>query len=581
VADAFDESFDYLGLLGLEAGQARSMGLPALSELLKRKRKEWTSQAINPLYQQQARADLGRAKALESLLKDPAAADAWLRFAELRQSQNRAEQQREILPLVRLAAGNSGRITEAQQQLLIKAAADRNIPAGVVNDALKQASLKVVPDPPRAELPSIPYDSPAMDASLYRQIHGHLRVLDKETLYEALELNRTAPPARIVAVAQALAARWSKVLPKTATVSAWEKTLQACQTYLKTDDLKARYDRAVYNARLDAFLEEADLRLAGGTPMRNDWTELVTAGVERYTLDNDTARRALAAKALSRGLSMTPPVQVTVKTEGQIRCPRCASWQPASREGCPQCGAPLHRKCRHPRCDTLLPADAKTCPSCQLTLSRGEVYRALWDLCVASLDAGLVKQALDTLSALERIAPHPELVTMRDRAVRQRELFARVRTAAADRRWSVVLADLPELSRLAPRATISGVPALDDVTRFVTQARERLHRLLSHPTPRERAAGLIDLATQWPDDPGILRAIRNTLDLIPVDTTDSRDLDDALALARAWATAAPADPSAARELERRNAAHSQSPEHPREADTANPLARMGLWPPRE
>ena len=33
------------------------------------------------------------------------------------------------------------------------------------------------------------------------------------------------------------------------------------------------------------------------------------------------------------------------------------------------------------------------------------------------------------------------------------------------------------------------------------------------PTPRERSAGLADLATQWPDDPGLLRAIRSTLAL--------------------------------------------------------------------
>jgi hypothetical protein len=578
VADPFDESFDYLGLLGVEAEQARSMGVAALQELLKRKRKEWTAQAINPLYQQRARADMGRAKELESLLKDPAAAEAWLRYAEVRQTQSRAAQQVELLPLLRLAAGDSGRITSSQRELLVKAAADRGIPAGVLNDALRQAGLKIVADPPKAELPTVPYETPAMDTALYRQIHGHLKVLDKETLYDAVELNRAAPPARIVAVAQTLAARWSKVLPKTAEVSAWEKSLQSCQTYLKTDELKARYDRAVHNARLDAFLEEAELRLARGATTRDDWTELVTAGVECYGLSGETARRALAHKALSRGLSMSPPVQVTVKTEGQVRCPRCASWQPATREGCPKCGAPLRRKCRHPRCETLLPADAKVCPSCGLSVSRGDVYRALWDLCAASLEAGLVKQSLDTLAALERIAPHAEFAVMRERAVRQRELFARVRAAAADRRWSAVLVDLPELSRLAPRAVVSGVPSLEDTTRFVAQARERLQRLMALPTPRERSAGLADLATQWPDDPGLLRAIRSTLALFDesgfngdgskAEGGDPRDVDDALLLARAWAAAAPDDPAAGKELDRREEARRALLERLREVDAA-------------
>ena len=54
--DRFDPSFDYLELLELEPAEASRLGPKGLRDRIRQKKKEWTAQEVNPLYQQSARA---------------------------------------------------------------------------------------------------------------------------------------------------------------------------------------------------------------------------------------------------------------------------------------------------------------------------------------------------------------------------------------------------------------------------------------------------------------------------------------------------------------------------------------------
>ena len=72
----FDVDFDYLQLMGIEPSDALR-NAPTLPEQVKAKKKLWTSQALNPLYQQAARSNLERAREFEELLKEPPALAAY------------------------------------------------------------------------------------------------------------------------------------------------------------------------------------------------------------------------------------------------------------------------------------------------------------------------------------------------------------------------------------------------------------------------------------------------------------------------------------------------------------------------
>jgi hypothetical protein len=52
IMPSFDASIDYLELLGLDLSDGTRFGAEQLKQAIREKRKEWTAQAVNPLYQQ-------------------------------------------------------------------------------------------------------------------------------------------------------------------------------------------------------------------------------------------------------------------------------------------------------------------------------------------------------------------------------------------------------------------------------------------------------------------------------------------------------------------------------------------------
>ncbi len=568
---SFDESFDYLSLVGLDVGQARVMGTAGLAEVLKRKRKEWTSQAINPLYQQQARANLERAKQFEALLKEPGAATAWMQFAEQQQLVARQQKQAEFLPLILFAAGSSLTLTTTQRELLVKSGGQRGLPESVVDQMIQQASLPIVPTPAAATGPTLPYEQPAMEPALFQQIQAQLQILGRGSFYELLEVVQSTSPARLVAIAQPLHAKWGRMLPKTAEVTAWEKSLQSCLTYLKSVDLKERYDRALANARIDRFLERVDLQLARGEITREVWTQLVTLGVEQFGLAADVSERCVRARSVSRGLLPGANISVTVQLAGQVLCGRCHRYSNPKSTGCTHCGAGLKVRCQHPKCGAVLPADAKVCPTCHLATARGGQYRALWTLAESLLDAGLAAPALDAIASLERLAPGDGLAAMTARATQQRVLAAEIREAAAAKKWTAARERLPELLRLAPRMAIAGVPSLEDVTRFITQARERIQRL-TEAAPVVRIKGLLEIAVQWQDDRDLEAAILATLDELEATGESEAAIDACVELTRKQ----PGRGGWTQRLAKLRGAGLAGA-----GGNANPLKRHGVWPPGE
>src|SRR3954470_11606058 len=103
----FDANFDYLLLLGVEPAQV--LRAPAsLAETIRTRRKEWTGQVHNPLYQQAARSSLERTREFEALLKEPDALAAYVNGIQQRRAAARAGQKETVALLVLAAAAGKG-----------------------------------------------------------------------------------------------------------------------------------------------------------------------------------------------------------------------------------------------------------------------------------------------------------------------------------------------------------------------------------------------------------------------------------------------------------------------------------------
>lgn len=509
---AFDESFDYLTMLGLNPA-TMPLDPAGLGEVVKRRKKEWTAQAINPLYQQEARSNLEKARQFEQLARDPAALEAYVKYLREVQAANRQQQEQEIGALVALAAAGTGatrpgsraggeqkrELTVAQRELILKEAETRRIPADVVDSVIRAQGLTVAEGPAAATAARLPYKQPALDRTLLMQINNSLRVLGKQSFYELLDLPVRTSPARIASVAQLLYGRWSKALPKTTECIAWEKSLQSCLTYLKDEEGKSAYDRALYNERLDDFVQRIDLVLASGRFLRDAHVLLAQVGVREYGLSNNIVNQCINVRAASQGVPLSKPVAVTVQMEGQVQCARCFRWNPARNGRCAACGSGLARKCLNPTCGHLLPVDAKLCEHCQLPASRGGQYLELLRLIDASLAAGNFRSALDACRIAQQILPSQELDERGTRAGRIRVLSASVKRAVAGKQWTKVYDELSRLLVLAPHISQPGIPQLEEVAQYIAQMRKRIEQSPQGTSPVDAARFHLEILAQWTD----------------------------------------------------------------------------------
>ena len=497
---AFDETFDYLALFELDPNSVAFESASDVREKINRKKKEWTGQAINPLYQQQARANLERSRQFEQLLKQPDALHAYLGFHAAAQAERREQQEAVIGELVSLAcAGGRSHISDEQHAILVRACEERSIPFAVLDSVIRARNLEIRELEADSAGGKIPYRQPTIDRALMTQIAGNLKLLGKESFYELLDLPSTSSPTKLLNTARILYDRWSKALPKTSTCVAWEKSLQACLTYLKDGEAKARYDNALANRRLDEFLGRVDLVLAGGRFTKDDHVFLVTLGVREFGLTGEMVNLLVRLRAASKGLALSKPVHVSVQLAGLVRCRRCFRYTSAGATQCRHCSGSLEIRCGNPACQKPLPAEARHCEHCGLPVARGTQYRELLRLGAALIDGGDGRGAQNACRLARQILSSPAVEELAHRAGKVRLLATTIRRAAAERRWSQVERELTALLALAPHSSQPGLPNLEEVSRFLTQMRGALTQVPADASPESEAQLRLEILQKWAD----------------------------------------------------------------------------------
>jgi hypothetical protein len=499
----FDIDFDYLQLLGIAPAEAL-LTPAALGEKIKAKKKEWTSQSLNPLYQQAARSNLERSREFEGLLgDDPAALVAYVNHIKQSRIALRSEHEERLMPLLALATGGKNELTARQRELLAKEAKAEGLPDFILDEVLKARSIAIVAVVAKsdAEQPKIPVRTPALDGTVFNEIQNWLKVLGKKSLYELLDLPNMSPPARLVSTAQLLFAHWSKVLPKTNTSTAWEKTLQSCLTYLKETESKARYDRALFNQRIQRFVARIDLVIAGSSFGTEEQVALMKIGAIDLGLTAEVIEQCLAARMAEKGLGTESRATVVVQVQGQVRCLRCGAWNGPKQSLCRECSSSLHRKCENPACRPLgpIPIDAKACPNCGLPTVQAIQYRTLLRLADVFLESGSYQAALSVCQHATHILPGPSVDERIDRASKIRILSSTAKSQAAAQAWTAAGASLKELSTIAPRLVIQKVPSLEKVSQFVAESIEKMRKVPIDTPPLEAAKVYLAILRRWTD----------------------------------------------------------------------------------
>ncbi len=500
----FDGDFDYLLLLGIDPAKALGAAA-ALVEQIKAKKKEWTAQALNPLYQQAARTNLERAREFESLLAEPAALAAYVSHVKQCRVALRAEHEATVgradRPGLRGPQGVDGRPART-------AAEGDQEPRGCRHPCSTRCSRagrsrSSPPARPTRWSRSSSRSRPRLSTgSSSAEIQNWLKVLAKGSLYELLDLPSTTPPPRLTSQAQLLFTHWSKVLPKTNTSTAWEKTLQASLTYLKDAESKAKYDRGLFNQRIQKLVStdrpgsrRIDVRdRRGEQPGPDGGPGVRLHRGDRRAMPGGTdgrqqgqrRRKGRRRRPDSRADPLPALRGVERSQAGQVPAVRVV---PASQVREPS----LHRRARWP--STPRPARTAACRS-SAESSTGPCSE--WP--TPTWRRATTRRRSPSARPRDRSCAGPAVEERLARVSRVRVLAAAARTQAAAQAWTAVRATLKELVKVAPRMTVPGVPTLEKVTQYVAEMIEKL-RAIARRRPRARDAARVYLAIlrRWSD----------------------------------------------------------------------------------
>jgi hypothetical protein len=513
----FDISFDYLELLEVDPSQVSRLGIEGLRERIKYKKKEWTGKEINPLYQQEARLNKERIRQFERVLQEPATLVGYLKHIREVRLEKKQQQEEEMRGLVAIATAGRRRIISAQQRKLLKnEARARQIPDSLVGQVLKDLGVVVDPSLTGAvPKPTVPHKSPALDRSVLAEIHNWLKILGKPSLYAMLEMAPGSHPAQLVSTAKLMYAKWSKILPKTTESIAWEKTLQACLTYLKDDEAKARYDRALFNQRIDDFLRRIDLVLAGPSVGRPEQLFLTRLGIEDFGLSSAVVDDCIASRADEKGVCFKRPVKIEIQLQGQIQCRVCLAWNEARYyKSCRNCGSFLGRRCHNPMCGAVVAGDAKVCPKCQLRLAQGRRYACLLELADTMLLRGKAAEARQACFLAGQILPGPQLENRLARAQLIQRLVEETHESVAKKAWSKTLETLRQLHEFAPQFRRQGIPSLTEINNYIEAAREKIHAIPAGQDPVKAAKICLGFLVHWTDCEEAFEKLRSVCRLL-------------------------------------------------------------------
>lgn len=497
---AFDPGIDYLELLGLYLSDGERFSVEQIRQAIRAKRKVWTAEAINPLYQQQARRSLDVIRGFEKLLSRPQALDDYLKQLTQLHAQKRRRQEREIGNLVRAAVSTRGYLTTRQRDLLIEQVAEEYISAEVIDSVIERLGIELrSPNRLASGPPELPYEKPALDKTVLAQVGNWLKILEVSSFYELLDLPVYAPIATIRSQAEMLFAKWSCVLPKTTEVVSWEKSLQACLTWLKDDASREQYNHALFNRRIDQFVRRVDLVVAGGQVGRDDQIELTRIGTREFGLSSSVVSRCIQARVAAAAITLDRPVAVTVQMQGQSQCMRCYAWSPRQNLRCGNCGGTMAKRCANPFCCKKITSGSRACEHCQLRTADGRRFATLLSMGDSALRQADWETAIPAYRSARRILWNEQLEARLQRAGNIRRLVSKVADRMAEHALSAARETLSELVEAAPEADVPGLPTLETLSAQIRRLTAHCHNLSNLEDAVEAADMWSRLLQKWTD----------------------------------------------------------------------------------
>jgi hypothetical protein len=339
-------------LLGMDPDKPWNQG--EFESLCQKKRQEWSKQTNLPTERGvQARQNLGLMDDIRKIASDEVARKAHAEAARQQRSQEQSERLKQLderLELLQVrgyllqgeleSLVNEYKLTEAQIRKRIRG--DVEIRKDVPTSAKQKAM--------------------ALDPSKAKDIKRKLQGLNKDNLYDFLELGQSTESRLLQQKADTLSVGVLKKGTKTANDTLVSELSGYCRTIFANDTERAKYDETLRIEQYDGIKSKIDDITKVSKKIEASQIEKLIKEAREKRLDPDEAMAVIEEYAAKRGFPMVIPAKLMDGIRQLRRCGYCGHLNAVEKKHCTNCSQPLLSSC--PRCGKEIPSEDNACGSC-------------------------------------------------------------------------------------------------------------------------------------------------------------------------------------------------------------------------
>lgn len=316
------------------------------------KQQAWSSDRNHPTKGSIAQQNLGKLSDIRSVLLNPELREKESEEAKKVLVAKEQEKNKDLITSGSILVKN-GEISENDLKALLK--------KSKFKDFTEEQALKILKA--RIKKEEITYKDDGvqlLDESVIKKIRTDLNIVIKKDLFDFLSLSPTSSCTLLVQKANEIYNSSSRNANKTAEITATNSLATTCQTYLKDEDIKKRYQKSL---EFESFSEINDLidlaandKIIDASEFQNLILTCTNKGIQV-----DRAEYYIFEYCKKKGLP-APLKSENAEYKKQIQCGVCHRLNDPSANNCGNCASPLKVIC--PKCSHQANSIDNACVKC-------------------------------------------------------------------------------------------------------------------------------------------------------------------------------------------------------------------------
>jgi len=367
------------------------------------KQQAWSLERNHPTKGSIAQQNLGQLSAIRTILLDAKNRDTEAEEAKKILVAKEQEKNKDLITSGSILVKN-GEISENDLKALLK--------KSKFKDFTEEQALKILKA--RIKKEEITYTDDGiqrLDESVIKKIRTDLNIVGKKDLFDFLSLSPTSSYTVLIQKANEVYKKSSQDANKTAEITATNSLASTCQTYLRDENIKKRYQKSLEYESFSEINELIDLAANDKMVDASEFQNLILICTNKG-IQVDRAEYYIAEYCKKKSFVLLKGENPEYKK--QIQCSVCHRLNDPSANNCGNCASPLKVKC--PKCGHVANSIDNACVQCGFYI--GDMPNAIYLIRDANVELSKenFKAADEYIKEAEFYWPgNPSLVEVKDR----------------------------------------------------------------------------------------------------------------------------------------------------------------------